>query len=255
MLCAFYITKTACRAEGGFMGKYEILLWDVDQTLLDFEKSQEYALYHCFKQFGKSADQSILSLYAKINDFFWKRYELGEVTKAELLVGRFTALFSKLGIEDLSPKDFQLAYQKALGSVFYFRDNGDELCKKLKGVVRQYAVTNGVSSTQRNKLHLSGLDQIFEDIFISEEIGYPKPQIQYFEACFQKIPDFKKDKTLIIGDSLSSDMQGGNTAGIACCWYNPEGKENTTDLRIDYEIKNLWEVEELLSWQKAPTRN
>ncbi len=237
------------------MGKYEILLWDVDQTLLDFEKSQEYALFECFKQYGRTADQKILSLYAEINTSFWKRYELGEITKLQLLTGRFATLFFRLGIEDISPKDFQAVYQKALGSVFYFRDNADQLCSKLKGVVRQYAVTNGVSSTQRNKLHLSGLDQIFDDIFISEEIGAPKPQLQYFEACFRKIPDFRKDKTLIIGDSLSSDMQGGNAAGIACCWYNPEGKENPTGLKIDYEIRNLWEVEELLSWQKAPTRN
>lgn len=120
------------------------------------------------------------------------------------------------------------------------------LCRKLKGRVRQYAVTNGVSKTQRNKLRLSGLDKIFDDIFVSEEMGCPKPQIEYFEACFHKIPDFEKEKAVIIGDSLSSDMQGGNNAGIACCWYNPYGKENTAGLKIDYEITNLWEVEELL---------
>lgn len=236
------------------MGRYNIILWDVDQTLLDFEKSQEYALCYSFEQFGRKMDDRILTRYSAINTAYWKRHELGEVTKEELLTGRFDTLFSQLGITDISSRDFQMVYQKALGSVFYFRDDAYQLCSRLKGKVRQYAVTNGVSSTQKNKLRLSGLDRIFEDIFISEEMGCPKPQLSYFEKCFQKIEDFQKDKTLIVGDSLSSDMQGGNNAGIACCWYNPEGKENKTGLRIDYEIRNLWEVEEILSCQNLPTR-
>lgn len=228
------------------MSRYEILLWDVDQTLLDFEKSQDYALKSSFEKFGMEADDKIAARYSEINDGYWKRLEKGEVTKAELLTGRFAALFAELGITHISALNFAPVYQEALGSVFYFRDDADLLCRKLKGRVRQYAVTNGVSKTQRNKLRLSGLDKIFDDIFVSEEMGYPKPQIEYFEACFQKIPDFRKEKAVIIGDSLSSDMQGGNNAGIACCWYNPYGKENTAGLKIDYEITNLWEVEELL---------
>lgn len=236
------------------MGRFNIILWDVDQTLLDFKKSQEYALDYCFKQFDKKIDDMILAQYREINTACWIRYELGEITKDELVTGRFDTLFSRIGITDIASKDFNVVYQKALGSVFYFKDDAYQLCSRLKGKVRQYVVTNGVSSTQRNKLRLSGLDQIFEDIFVSEEMGYHKPQLLYFEKCFEKIENFQKDKVLIVGDSLSSDMQGGNNAGIACCWYNPEGKENNTGLRIDYEIRNLWEVEDILSCQSLPTR-
>lgn len=236
------------------MGRFDVILWDVDQTLLDFDKSQEYALNYSFMQFDKKTDDIILAQYREINTAYWIRYELGEITKDKLVTGRFDTLFSQLGITDIESKDFNVVYQKALGSVFYFRDDSYQLCSRLKGKVRQYVVTNGVSSTQRNKLRLSGLDQIFEDIFVSEEIGYPKPKLLYFEKCFEKIEDFQKDKVLIVGDSLSSDMQGGNNAGIACCWYNPEGKENNTGLRIDYEIRNLWEVEDILSCQSLPTR-
>lgn len=228
------------------MGRYEILLWDVDQTLLDFEKSQEYALKSSFEKFGMKVNDKILSRYSEINEGYWKRLEKGEVTKAELLTGRFAMLFKELGITHVMAENFEPTYQEALGSVFYFRDDADLLCRKLKGRVRQYAVTNGVSKTQRNKLRLSGLDQILDDIFVSEEMGCPKPQTEYFEACFHKIPDFKREKAIIVGDSLSSDMQGGNNAGIACCWYNPDKKVNTSGLKIDYEIINLWEVEGLL---------
>lgn len=228
------------------MGRFEIILWDVDQTLLDFNRSQEYALCYSFEQFGKKADKTVISLYSDINTSYWKRFELGEITKADLLTGRFATLFGQLGMEDVDVEKFQSVYQEALGSVFYFQDNSKELCKKLKGKVRQYALTNGVTRTQQNKLRLSGLDQILDGIFISEEIGYPKPERRYFEKCFGQIPDFKRQKALMVGDSLSSDMQGGNNAGVACCWYNPGGLENHTKLKIDYEIKNLWEVEELL---------
>lgn len=228
------------------MSRFEIILWDIDQTLLDFNKSQKDALYHSFEKFGKKADDAIEALYRDINDSYWKRYELGQITKNELLTGRFDTLFSQIGVTDLSSGEFHAVYQEALGNVFYFRDNADRLCRSLKGRVRQYAVTNGVSATQRNKLKLSGLDQIFDDIFISEELGCPKPQLLYFEKCFQQIKDFQKEKAIIIGDSLSSDMQGGNNAGIACCWYNPDRKENNSALRIDFEIRNLWEVEDIL---------
>lgn len=228
------------------MKKYDIVLWDVDETLLDFGKSQTYALKESFRKFGREITDKTVALYAAINDSWWKRYELGEVSKKELLIGRFRTLLSELLFTDIPAQEFADTYQALLGSVFFFRDRSWELCGKLKGKVRQYAVTNGVSATQRNKLRLSGLDKIMDDIFISEEMGYPKPNPLYFEKCFQRIPDFRKERTVIVGDSLSSDMRGGNNAGIACCWYNPGGKENTSGLKIDYEIRNLWELEEIL---------
>lgn len=229
------------------MKQFEILLWDVDQTLLDFSKSQKDALGRSFQKYGRTLKEEILSLYVSINDAYWKRHELGEVTKEQLLTGRFETLFSEANIADIPVEEFAAFYQKALGEVYYFRDDSFKLCTELKQEgFRQYAVTNGVSSTQRNKLYLSGLDGILDDVFISEEMGAPKPSILYFERCFQKIPGFSKERALLIGDSLSSDIQGGNNAGICCCWYNPEGKAPNGHLRIDYEIRNLWELKELL---------
>lgn len=228
---------------------YNTILWDVDQTLLDFEKSQDYALRFSFKQLKLEINEEIIRLYASINDAYWKRLELGEVTKKELLTGRFDTLFQRLQITDITSADIAPIYQKALGSVYFFKDDSLELCKKLQGKVRQYAVTNGVASTQRNKLQLSGLINVMDGVFISEEIGYEKPDIRFFEACFRQIPDFEADKTVIVGDSLTSDIKGGNLAGVACCWYNQAHEPNDSGLRIDHEISNLWEVEDILLWQ------
>lgn len=235
--------------------RYHAILWDVDQTLLDFDKSQDYALRFCFQNLKLEINDEIVRIYAAINDFYWKRLELGEVTKKELLTGRFDTLFERLHIKEVTSADIAPMYQKALGSVYFYRDDSLELCKKLQGKVRQYVVTNGVSSTQRNKLKLSGLDRIMDGIFISEEMGYTKPDIRFFEGCFKQIPNFQKEHTLIVGDSLTSDIKGGNQTGIACCWYNPAGHQNESGLKIDYEIQNLWEVEEILSCQKPQIKS
>lgn len=235
--------------------RYHTILWDVDQTLLDFDKSQDYALRFCFQKLNLEIDDNIVRLYASINDSYWKRLELGEVTKQELLTGRFDRLFEQLHIKTVTSADIAPMYQKALGSVYFYRDDSLELCKKLQGKVKQYVVTNGVSATQRNKLSLSGFDQVMNGIFISEEMNYAKPDRRFFKGCFKQIPDFCKEHTLIVGDSLTSDMKGGNQAGIACCWYNPAGHKNESCLKIDYEIQNLWEVEEILSCQNRQIKN
>ncbi|MBD5456082.1 MAG: noncanonical pyrimidine nucleotidase, YjjG family [Lachnospiraceae bacterium] len=229
------------------MKKYEIILWDVDQTLLDFTKSEDYALRHAFEQFGRSIDTEIVKLYSGINDSYWKRLERGEVTRQEVIYGRFRSLFQELSVEDITAEEFAPVFQKALGSVYFYKDDSYRLCQELQKDFRQYVVTNGVTWTQQNKLKLAGFDKVMEDIFISEMLGCDKPGIEFFDKCFERIPDFNKEKTIIVGDSLTSDMLGGNNAGIACCWYNPEGKERTGTVRIDHEITDLWDIREVLN--------
>lgn len=228
------------------MGKFDIILWDVDQTLLDFKQSESYAIKYCFRQLGITIDDDTVALYSAINDGFWKKIEKNEIAKKDALVERFHALFMEIGMEHLDAAAFQKEYAQALGSVYYYQDDSYELLKSLKGSCRQYLVTNGVTQVQMNKLGLSGLDKLVDGIFVSEQIGTPKPQKEYFDQCFALIPDFEKEKAIIVGDSLTSDMRGGNNAGIATCWYNPDGAENTLGVKIDYEIKNLNEIRQIL---------
>ncbi len=224
------------------MGRFDTILWDVDQTLLDFKKSESYAVRFCFQKFGKEASDETVAVYSAINERFWKQIEKGEINKKEALVERFRTLFKEIGEEDIEALAFQKEYADALGSVYYFQDDSYELLKKLKEKYRQYLVTNGVTFTQMKKLRLSGLEKLVDGIFVSEQIGAPKPQKEFFERCFSKIPGFLRERTIIVGDSLSSDMKGGNNAGIATCWYNPAGLENHSDVSIDYEIRNLKEI-------------
>lgn len=221
------------------MNKFTTILWDVDGTLLDFTYSQRYAITKCFRTIGREITEEQIKRYSQINDDYWKRLELGEITRAQLLTGRFATLFEEYEIQNVDLEDFMREYQEALGSVFSYIDDSLTICRALQGKVQQYVITNGVTSTQRNKLKLSGLAEVMDALFISEQIGTPKPGRAFFDYCLEHIQEKDKSKILIVGDSLSSDIKGGVLAGIPTCWYRPEGKANPTPYRPDYEISDL----------------
>ena len=137
-------------------------------------------------------------------------------------------------------------FQIELGSYFMYLDDSLEICKKLQGKVKQYIVTNGVRETQIKKITAAGFMDIMEDIFISGDIGYEKPRKEFFDHCLEKIDENDIDKVLIVGDSLTSDIAGGNNAGIKTCWYNPKKKTAESQYHIDYEIENLNQIFEVI---------
>ena len=235
------------------MNRFTTILWDVDGTLLDFLYSQTYAITACFHALGKEITEEQIQRYSQINDEFWKRYERGEVTKEQLLAGRFLQLFQEYDIRDINLEVFQREYQEALGNVFSHKDDSLTICKSLHGHVRQYVVTNGVVSTQRSKLKLSGLMEVMDGVFISEEVGVPKPDKKFFDYCLDHMEEKDRSKILIVGDSLTSDIRGGFQAGIATCWYRPEGEVNTSPYIPDYEISDLHMIYDILgvfeTWQ------
>ena len=225
----------------------KVILWDIDATLLDFLAAEEAAINFCFAKHGLgTCTEEMLSRYTVINKRYWEMLERGEMSKADILVNRFKEFFESEGIVTDCAEDFNDSYQIALGDTICFRDNGYELVKKLKDSYRQFVVTNGTYVAQERKLRKSGIGELVEEAFISDLIGYEKPAMEFFDHVFEKIGQYDKNEVLIIGDSLTSDMQGGNNAGIICCWYNPYHTENTKNVKIDYEIDDLWQLEEIL---------
>lgn len=229
----------------------KVILWDIDGTLLDFKEAERQAMKNCFAKYGLGdcSDERILR-YAKINDEYWELLEKGGITRQELFTARFKDFFAAEGIVFSQYDAFNKEYQAQLSEIVVFRDHGYELIKELKGQVKQYAVTNGSYNVQSRKLAKSGLKELFEDCFISDQIGVEKPNVEFFDHVKAAIGDIMDNEILIVGDSLTSDMKGGNNAGILCCWYNPQKKENTKGLRIDYEIHDLQEVKQILLFQK-----
>lgn len=229
------------------MGKYHVILWDLDQTLLNFDLSMDYALRAVFGQYGLKIDDRIAARYDAINKSYWNRLELGELTKEQVTVGRFRTLFEELGIADVRPEEMNTDYQRELGSVFFYMDGAKELVTLLKDKgYRQYVLTNGVNSTQASKMKRSGLDRIMDGVFVSEVIGWPKPMKEFYDACFAALTDVKRDQCIMVGDSLTSDMRGAENAGIASCWFNPEKRKKDVDVRTDYEIRRLEELKAIL---------
>ena len=225
----------------------KVILWDIDATLLDFLAAEKAAIDFCFEKFGLgTCTEEMLKRYSVINRRYWEMLEKGEMSKPEILVNRFKEFFESEGLASDCAEEFNATYQVALGDTICFRDNGYELVKKLKDQYKQYVVTNGTFIAQERKLKKSGIGELVEASFISDLIGYEKPAMEFFNHVFENIGHYEKDEVLIIGDSLTSDMQGGNNAGIICCWYNPNHLENTKDIKIDHEIDNLWQLEEIL---------
>ena len=225
------------------MKQIKAVLWDIDGTLLNFHIAEKTAIRTLFARFnlGICTDE-MLQRYSIINAGFWKRLETGELTKPQILVGRFETFFREYGLDTACAPEFNAAYQLALGDTICFNPGGLEAVQQLKGKVLQYAVTNGTLTAQQKKLALSGLSKLLDGAFISDVIGIEKPNIGFFEAVWAKIGRFSPDEVLIVGDSLTSDILGGNNAGILCCWFNPEGNPCPQDLRIDYDIRSLSQV-------------
>ena len=141
---------------------------------------------------------------------------------------------------------FNERYQLCLGDTIVFRDDSYEIVKSLRGRVKQYVVSNGTVVAQEKKLRLSGLGELMDGIFLSEAVGVEKPNVEFFERMFENIDLVEKDQVLIVGDSLTSDIRGGNNAGIKTCWYNPDHKERYADVKIDYEIADLHEIYDII---------
>lgn len=229
------------------MSKYKYLLWDIDGTILNFEKAEKRAIRTLFEKFnlGECTDE-MLSHYIEINKKYWKLLECGEMEKERILVERFVEFFEKEGIRTDVASKFNKAYQLALGDTIAFNDDALEIIKAQKKNYQIIIVTNGTAIAQKKKLERSGLDKIADNIFISEEVGYEKPSIHFFERVIAKAGIDDVSRAVIIGDSLTSDIQGGVNAGIDTCWYNPKEDVNDTNLKPTYIIKNLHELCEIV---------
>lgn len=223
------------------------ILWDVDGTLLNFLAAEKAAIRSLFEEYhlGVYSDE-MLKRYSSINKNYWEMLERGEIEKKALLVGRFRDFFEKEGIDSSLAAEFNEKYQLRLGDTIVYCDDSLEIVKSLRGKVKQYVVSNGTVIAQTKKLRLSGLGELMDGIFLSEELGVEKPSVRFFDQVFAKIGPVDRSEVMIVGDSLTGDIRGGNNAGILTCWYNPEGTAAKEAVRIDHEIRDLHEVYVLL---------
>ena len=229
------------------MAKYKYLLWDIDGTILNFELAERAAIRSLFDRFklGDCSDE-MLMCYSQINKKYWQLLESGKIKKDKMLVERFIEFFSYKGINADIAAEFNREYQIALCDTIVFNDDAIDVIKHQKKTCKIIIVTNGTEVVQEKKLERSGLNDIADNIFISELVGFEKPNIKFFEKVILEVGIKELKEALIIGDSLTSDIQGGHNIGIDTCWYNPKNEENTTLLSPTYTIRNLHELENII---------
>ena len=228
---------------------FDLILWDMDGTLLNFYPAERNAITTTMQEFGlPECTEEMIAKYSKINEKYWKRMELGEITKQEVLEGRFREFFQSEGFPTVDVAAFNARYQVNLGSKVFFYEDAYEIVANLKGKVPQYAVTNGTSTAQALKLKNSGLGELFDGVFISDQIGAEKPSQGFCDYVWAHIPQAAAERILLIGDSLTSDMQTGNNMGVKCCWFNVYDKPLPADgkPKLDYVIAKLIELENIL---------
>ena len=219
---------------------------DLDDTILDFQRGERIALCGAFDRMGIEYDYTTIERYSKINLDCWRALERGEMNRDEVLVGRFERLFCEMGI-NASATEVQELYESLLSEEHDFLPGGQELLEEFRKSKKYnlYMATNGIPQVQKPRIRDAKIEPYFKKIFISEEIGYAKPDPRFFEECFKQIENFNIDEAIIVGDSLTSDIKGGINAGIKTCHFNRFNKKYT-EIKPDYLVNNLSEVIPLL---------
>lgn len=226
--------------------KYEIIIFDADETLFDFKKSESYAFKNTMCEFNIKYNENYhLKLYSDINSAIWKKFEIGLITQEELKVERFKRLSNTLNIK-FDELEFAKSYMKHLSCASFLYDYSVDLLENLYKYYKLFIVTNGLTDVQNKRIRKSTIAKYFDDIIISEEVKVSKPDPKIFELALNNVSYINKRNLLMVGDSLTSDIQGGINFGIDTCWLNPNRIINKTKIKPTYEISNLIELKDLL---------
>lgn len=225
--------------------KYPYLLFDADNTLFDFDAAEKNAHRQVCGKHRLSFTEEGYALYRRCNAQLWQDFDRGLCSKEFLLTERFRRYLSLTG-ETGDPEAMNRDHLRALGESAVLLPGAEALCRRLAAGHELYLVTNAVESVQRARFERSAIRPYFRDVFISEAIGCGKPSPAYFAYVLRAVPGLTAENGLVIGDSLTSDIQGANNAGLACCWFNPKGLPRPDGLRIDYEVRTLEEIADLV---------
>ena len=251
----FFVRKAVCRY-GFFHFYFEVsarcdiicaenytmikdILFDLDDTILDFTRAERRALTSALLFFGIEPSDSTVDLYHEINAGQWRKLEKGLLTRDEVKTSRYEILFEKIGVKNVFPAEMTAKYESGLVEEIFFVDGALGLLDALYGKYRLFLVSNGAKKAQTARIEKAGIGKFFDGIFISEEMGADKPSKEFFDRAFSSVKDFSVQNAVIVGDTLTSDIKGGQNFGIKTVWFNRNGIKNGTDIIPDYEITSI----------------
>jgi 2-haloacid dehalogenase len=224
--------------------KYKVIIIDLDNTLIDFDRMEVGSLTMSFDEFGIKWTKEMVDDYIDINNGLWAQLEKGNYSKEEILVLRFKELFRRYDIH-IEASAMNKKYLSNMRYHVHLYDHAIEILESIQDAT-VVCMTNGVKSAQEAKFDEAKLYPYFDHIIISDEVGVHKPNVGIFEYMRQLVGDVSKEEMIIVGDSLTSDIKGGNNFGIKTVWFNPKGKSKFKGVHVDYEIKRLIELKEIL---------
>lgn len=227
------------------MSKYKFLLFDADNTLLDFTRSEDAAIRLTMNAFGITPTDELCESYSRINLSLWKALERKEIDKSTLKTKRFE-LFLKENALQGDQVLMAKYYMDSLSRQSFVMDGAKELLLELQDDYEIYIITNGIGFIQRGRMGASHINGLYKKLYISDEIGFEKPDVRYFERVFEDIEGFDKERALIIGDSMSSDIKGAISCAVDCCYFTPQGKMPSGDIRPTYTITKLSQLHDIL---------
>ncbi len=223
-----------------------IVLMDADDTFLDFGKCERYAIAEVADIIGVAEKDKFCDTYHIVNDNVWKEFEQGLVTADEIAYKRFDRIFDMFGITGQDSHEIGRIYKDCLSKQAILFDGARECLQELSEKYRLFVITNGITYTQQRRFQKAELNQYFERIFVSEQIGYRKPQKEFFDYVRGHIEGFDDSRAVVVGDSMTSDIQGGLGAGLMTIWFNLLGRQNKQNYCADFEVKGYEELEHLL---------
>ncbi|MFR3731026.1 YjjG family noncanonical pyrimidine nucleotidase [Lacrimispora sp.] len=219
---------------------YQFYLLDIDNTLLNFDTAEIHSFQKLLDSYHITYEDELFHRYKKINKNLWNLLEQGKVDKDTVLTGRFKEFFAYCGL-DIDPAEAENRYRSNLNESCDLMPHAEDTLFRLKSEGKKlYSASNGVYITQIKRLEAAGLFQYFDGMFISEEIGYEKPHKSFFDHCFENIRNFDKSKAIMVGDSLTSDIEGAYNSGIDSCLYTPKG--STVSSKATHTICDLREL-------------
>lgn len=225
--------------------KYSTVFLDMDRTIFDFDTAEKESFYATFNSHIDICTEEIYNAYHDINLYYWKEFENGKIDISVLKIKRFTDLFKKLDI-NFSGKDFNEHYIENLSCSPNLYNGAIDLCKYLKNKYKVIILTNGIAKNQKNRLKLSKIDNYIDDVVISEEVGYPKPQKEIFEVAMEKSKEIDKSRIIMVGDDLNADIKGGINFGIDTIWANYSKKPKNVNIIPTFEIFEIKEIYDIL---------
>ena len=230
---------------------YKTILLDIDNTLFDYLKAENYAVRTTFEDFGfftsvnESKFEEVKKEYRNINELLWEKLEKGEITSTELKIERFQILFEKINLK-YSAEEFSKQYLKRLGEGAFLFDGAEELCRYLHGKYKLGIITNGMKEVQYSRVENSAIGKYIDKIIASDDIGISKPNAGIFEYALKELGTENKKESIMVGDSLSADIQGGINFGIDTCWVNLQNEYSDGKIKPKYTVTSLEEIYRIL---------